>query len=100
MPPNSSVELQATFTPHQERSLNYNMVCTIKKKPTKLTLNVKGDGCAIHETLQIESSNDGAVVTLAPQGSSNSVDFGQVIVNERAVKAVVMVNSGEQSRPL
>ena len=95
VPPNSSVELQATFSPHQERSLNYNVVCTIKKKSTKLTLNIKGDGCAIHETLQIER-NDGGVVTLSPQGASNSVDFGQVIVNERAVTAVVLVNSGEQ----
>ncbi len=70
------------------------MVCVVKKKPTRLTLNVKGDGCSIHDSLQIESS-DGAVVALAPGGALNAVDFGQVIVNERAVRAVVMVNSGE-----
>ncbi len=47
---------------------------------------------AIHESLNIESA-DGNVVTLAPR-QVNVVDFGQVIVNERCVRAVVIVNSG------
>eukprot|EP00798_Chlamydomonas_sp_ICE-L_P006741 gene6741-3411_t len=96
VPPNGSLQLLATFSPQQERSLNYNVVCTIKKKNTSLKLNVKGDGCAIRETLSIESMDSNAVV-LAPKGATNSVDFGQVIVNERAVKAVVMINSGTLS---
>ncbi len=44
VPPNSSVELKATFTPMLEKPVNYNVVCNVKKKPTKLCLNVKGEG--------------------------------------------------------
>jgi hypothetical protein len=42
----------------------------------RLALNVKGEGYAIHETLNIESA-DGNVVTLAPR-QLNVIDFGQV----------------------
>lgn len=62
------------------------------KKPTRLTLNVKGEGYAIHESLLLESP-DGSSVQLA-RNATNTIDFGQVIVNERSVKAVQMINSG------
>jgi len=76
VPPNSSVEVRATFTPRLEKAVNHNVVCNVKKKPTRLTLNVKGEGYAIHETLNIETSG-GDVVALAPR-QINPVDFGQV----------------------
>ena len=76
VPPNSSLELRATFTPRLEKAIIHNVVCNVKKKPTRLALNVKGEGYAIHETLNIETA-DGNVVTLAPR-QTNPIDFGQV----------------------
>lgn len=48
----------------------------VKKKPTKLTLNVKGEGYAVHDSLQIEGA-DGRLVELSPD-APNHLDFGQV----------------------
>lgn len=76
IPPQGSITLQATFSPHEERSYNYNVMCKVAKKPTRLTLNVKGEGYAIHESLVLESL-DGSSTPLAPR-SVNLVDFGQV----------------------
>lgn len=92
VPPNGSLQLEAIFMPQLESAVNYNVVCNVKRKPTKLTLNVKGEGYAIHEALHIEGA-DGSSVTLAPR-QTNAVDFGQVIINERCVKTIMLVNSG------
>lgn len=47
----------------------------VKKKPTKLTLNVKGEGYAVHDSLQVEGA-DGRMVELSPD-APNHLDFGQ-----------------------
>ncbi|KAK9824158.1 hypothetical protein WJX72_008157 [[Myrmecia] bisecta] len=90
--PNSRLALTATFMPTAEGSTNYNVTCHVKRKPGKLTLNVKGEGYAIHDSLEIESA-DGQVIELAAN-APNHIDFGQVLINERAVRAVALVNSG------
>lgn len=59
-----------------EKAINYNVTAAVRKKPTRLTLNVKGEGYALHESLQVENA-DGSVVVLAPQ-QPNNLDFGQV----------------------
>lgn len=92
VPARASLTLQATFTPLEEKGYNYNVVCRVAKKPTRLSLNVKGEGYAIHEVLQLEGS-DGTTLPLAPR-ATNPVDFGQVIVNERAVKTLSLINTG------
>lgn len=76
VPAHGSVTISATFTPRLERDINYNVQCIVKNKPTRLLLNVKGEGTAIHESLQLENA-DGTTVALAPR-QPNSVDFGQV----------------------
>ncbi|KXZ49496.1 hypothetical protein GPECTOR_21g722 [Gonium pectorale] len=93
VPAQGSVTISATFTPRLERDINYNVLCTVKNKPTRLALNIKGEGTAIHESLQLEDA-DGSTVVLAPR-QPNAVDFGQVLVNERCVKALALVNSGQ-----
>jgi hydrocephalus-inducing protein len=97
VPPNSSIPVVVTFVPDLEKSLNYNVVATVRKKPSRLTLNVKGEGYAIHETLEVESSVPGEVrpMQLAAVPSKNAVDLGQVLINERCVRQVSFVNSGE-----
>jgi hydrocephalus-inducing protein len=71
-----SLTLAATFSPAEERTYNYNVVCRVAKKPTKLTLNVKGEGYAIHDALLLEG-RDGSATPLAPR-NINPIDFGQV----------------------
>ena len=51
VPPNSSIQINAVFMPTSEKVINYTIVCNVRKKPTRLTLNVKGEGYAIHESV-------------------------------------------------
>jgi hydrocephalus-inducing protein len=92
---NSSLPIQVSYRPALEKLTNYNVVMTVRKKPTRLALNVKGEGYLIHEVVTVDTSEGGAV-ELDP-AVPNSVDFGQVIINQRVVKNVSIVNSGEIS---
>lgn len=65
-----------TFAPTAAISSNFNVVCLVKKKPSKLTLNVKGEGYAVHDSLQIEGA-DGRLVEVSAD-TPNQLDFGQV----------------------
>eukprot|EP00951_Prasinocladus_malaysianus_P037756 scaffold408084_cov47-Prasinocladus_malaysianus.AAC.1 len=76
-----------------EKLTNYNVIMTVKNKPTRLALNVKGEGYVIHETVTVDSA-EGSTIELDPS-VPNAVDFGQVIINQRVVKAICLVNSGE-----
>ena len=68
--------MAVTFAPMLAAPSNFNVICMVKKKPTKLTLNVKGEGYAVHDSLQIEGA-DGRLVELSPD-APNHLDFGQV----------------------
>jgi len=68
--------LAVTFAPTLAAPSNFNVICMVRKKPTKLTLNVKGEGYAVHDSLQIEGA-DGRLVELSPD-APNHLDFGQV----------------------
>jgi hypothetical protein len=76
-PMQGTVTISATFTPRLERDVNFNVTCNVKNKPTRLSLNVKGEGAAIRQELQLEGGADGSVVALAPK-QPNALDFGQV----------------------
>ncbi|GFH25491.1 uncharacterized protein HaLaN_23467, partial [Haematococcus lacustris] len=80
------------FAPQEERSYNYNVVCKVANKPTRLTLNVKGEGYALHDALVLEGA-EGLSTPLAAN-AVNPLDFGQVIVNERSVRSLALVNTG------
>ena len=45
VPPNSSIPVVVTFVPDVEKTLNYNVVAAVRKKPSRLTLNVKAGWC-------------------------------------------------------
>lgn len=120
--PMSDIPIDITFSPLSEKIYNFNLVrsrsareeqaskmktkpknqsptspqiCNIKKKPTPVTVNVKGEGYEIHESLQSEQQ-DGAVFQLASGTSAeNVIDFGQVQMNDKRVKRVTIINSGK-----
>lgn len=76
VPARGQLTLAVTFAPTTTTTSNYNVVCLVKKKPSKLTLNVKGEGYAVHDSLHMESV-DGHLVELSPD-TPNNLDFGQV----------------------
>jgi hydrocephalus-inducing protein len=92
VPPNGKVLLLATFKPLEETTYNYSLQCAVKNKPTQLSLTVKGEGYALHESLQIEGA-EGQSVELAPR-APNPLEYGQVIIHERLVKSITILNYG------
>lgn len=76
IPPHGKVQLIATFRPHEETTYNYGLQCYIKNKPSVLSLTVKGEGYAIHDSVQLQGA-EGQVVMLLPK-QPNHLDFGQV----------------------
>ena len=119
--PHSALPITATYTPDSERLMNYTVTCNVKQKPTPLTVNVKGEGYAVHaavllaapggqevalsstvrfvlSSLHCASPQCGVRTSLHPPQhgvqSANTVDFGQVIINDKCVRAVSIVNTG------
>lgn len=94
IPPNSRSNIDIEFVPTEEKTYNFNLSCIIKRKPTRLSLNVKGEGYSIHDALTIASDdhNDTRPVLL---GAGNLLDFGGVRVNEELQRTVVIHNMGK-----
>eukprot|EP00898_Chlorokybus_atmophyticus_P005824 jgi/Chlat1/6242/Chrsp44S05765 len=92
VPPNSSLPIEVLFAPAHERAFNFNVTCAVRKKPAKLSLNIKGEGYAIHDSLVVEMA-DGQAVQLG-SASVNQLDFGQVLINEKSSKKLFLVNAG------
>jgi len=101
VPPNGRVPLQVTFCPREEKFHNFNLACSVRKKPSPLGLNVKGEGYAVHCKLQLEDKGAGgggggeAVADLKAAPASNVLDFGMVHLNERAVRKLTLANTGK-----
>eukprot|EP00644_Phytophthora_capsici_P002092 jgi/Phyca11/21187/fgenesh1_pg.PHYCAscaffold_84_\ len=94
IPPNSRTSIEIEFIPTEEKSYSFNLNCIVKRKPTRLSLNVKGEGYSIHDALTLECDDHNESRTLLP-GPGNVLDFGAVRVNEEAQRSVVVHNSGK-----
>lgn len=44
LPPNGRVPIEVTFCPREEKFHNFNLAFNVRKKLTKLSINVKGEG--------------------------------------------------------
>ena len=44
LPPNGRVPIEVTFCPREEKFHNFNLAFNVRKKVTKLSINVKGEG--------------------------------------------------------
>ena len=97
VPPLGDVPITVVFVADAEKPRNFNVVAEVRRKPSPLSLNVKGEGYALHETLELESMVPGeekpARLLAAP--SKNAVDLGQVLVNETRARRVSFVNDGD-----
>ncbi|KAJ3270503.1 hypothetical protein HDV01_007759 [Terramyces sp. JEL0728] len=93
--PKSETSIEILFSPPAEKLYNFNLVCNIKKKPTPVTINVKGEGYQIHDSLQVELA-DGSMFELdSDESAQNNLDFGVVQINEKRIKRVYIINSGK-----
>ncbi|GMF21897.1 unnamed protein product [Phytophthora lilii] len=94
IPPNSRASIEVEFIPTEEKSYSFNLNCIIKRKPSRLSLNVKGEGYSIHDALTLASDDQNESRTLVP-GPGNVLDFGPVRVNEEAQRSIMIHNSGK-----
>jgi hydrocephalus-inducing protein len=98
VPGNAKLPVKVVFNPADEKPENLSVACVIRRKPTKLSINLKGEGAGVHDTLTLfdDSGGDGLDrgVELATAGV-NYVDFGQVHINDTVYKRIVIQNSGK-----
>ena len=92
IPPSGTIPIEVCFSPTAEEPYNCNLSCNIRRKSNQLTCNVKGEGYSIHESLVVKNS-DGSTQLLTPNGV-NVIDFGNVHINSKSVKQIVVTNSG------
>jgi hypothetical protein len=108
VPPNGKVGIQLFFKPQEEVSYNYNVTCIVKRKPNKLSINVKGEGYSVHPQIQLEQTVDvsalsngrGSTVqdkflTLKPLPAVNIADYGSVQVLDSLAKSITVLNAGK-----
>lgn len=54
--PSSTLPLCLSFAPALEKHFNFNVELKVKNKPAPLVLNVKGEGYAIHDSMQLQAA--------------------------------------------
>lgn len=93
---NSEFPIEIKFKPSAEKVFNFNLVCNVRKKSAPVTINIKGEGYMIHDSLSSEMTNDGALFELASGSTAeNIIDFGQVQLNEKRIKRITISNAGK-----
>lgn len=98
------------FKPQEEVLYNFNLQCDVKRKPSKLSINVKGEGYAVHPLLRLEQSDDQlkslnattksdktgpTYLTLLPAPATNIADFGAVQILDSISKTISVTNNGK-----
>lgn len=48
IPPKGRIPIHVTLCADEEKVYNFNIPCSIRRKPAKLNLNLKGEGYHIH----------------------------------------------------
>lgn len=94
VPPQDRIPITVFFTAQKEREYSFNVQCSVKRKSTPITLNVKAEVYAISVSIEHETS-DGTVVRLSEgKGAGRRIDMGTVQVNEKSVCVLYVVNGG------
>ena len=97
--PQSRCAIVLSFRPQEEVVYNFNVLCDVKRKPNKLSLNIKGEGYAVHPLLQLETEEGAQAglgfTILRPSPSVNYVDFGAVQVHDTIKKKISVSNNGK-----
>ncbi|XP_057292027.1 hydrocephalus-inducing protein-like [Hydractinia symbiolongicarpus] len=91
--PRSKIPIYIVYQPTTEAEVNFNLLCRVKKKTTPLTLNVKAEGFCVNVKLSCEDSTGNEVNLL--QKGTNLINFGEVELNEKAVRQLYIENDGQ-----
>ncbi|XP_022080460.1 hydrocephalus-inducing protein homolog isoform X2 [Acanthaster planci] len=93
VPPFGRIPIDVSFTPRKEKVVNFNVEINVKKKTLPIYLNVKAEGYSMNAKVLCEDST-GKNIPLSSRGI-NEINFGEVEVNEKAVRSIFIVNSGK-----
>ena len=93
--PHSEIPIEINFSPSAEKSFNFNLICNIKRKPTPLSINVKGEGYGVHDALEVELADGSTVELQSGSSAENILDFGLLQVNEKRMKRIHVINAGK-----
>lgn len=88
----ASQPLRIALKPGVEQPYNFNVACNVRRKPSRLTLNVKGEGYAIHESIELERPDEKPVPLTHSQPCK--VDLGRLFINETGRRTLRVANSG------
>ncbi|KAJ3305286.1 hypothetical protein HDV03_001884, partial [Kappamyces sp. JEL0829] len=95
VPAKGELPVEILFSPPTEKLFNFNLNCNVRKKPSPITVNVKGEGYKIHESVLVEMPDGTNYELGADSDVPNIIDFGMVQINDRRVKRIVINNSGK-----
>lgn len=73
--------IEISFTATEQKEVNFNVLCHVKKKTSPLTLNVKAEGYAMNAQLICEDSQ-GNKVELTSKGT-NRINLGMVKITDK-----------------
>eukprot|EP00796_Vickermania_ingenoplastis_P005935 gene5935-4245_t len=94
--PKDKLPITVTFTPKDELEYNMPLVCAVKKASTPLTVNVKGEGFTIHETLIMEQPGEEEPIVVQ-RSQPLFLNLGRVQLQDKVIRRFVLTNTGQYS---
>lgn len=91
--PKDKLPITITFTPKDEQEYNMPLVCAVKKASTPLTVNVKGEGFTIHETLVLEQPGEEEPI-VAQRSQPMQINLGRVQLYDTVTRRFTLTNTG------
>ena len=76
--PHAKLPVEIAFKAVQEKEYNFNLKCSVKKKPTPLVLNVKADGYGINTALSYSTPEGEDQHLPIAKTEKRIINFGQV----------------------
>ncbi|CAC9513840.1 conserved hypothetical protein [Leishmania infantum JPCM5] len=92
--PHERLLATVTFSPQDEVEYNVPLRCTVKRSSVPLSINVKGVGVSVHDSLQVEPIEDGAEPTLMVRGQPLFLNLDRVQVNSTVERRFALRNTG------
>ncbi|KAG5472399.1 hypothetical protein LSCM1_03798 [Leishmania martiniquensis] len=95
--PYERLSVTVTFSPQDEVEYNVPLRCLVKRSSVPLSINVKGTGVSVHDSLQMEPFEDGAQPMPVVRGQPLLLNLDRVQVNSTIVRRFALRNTGTYS---
>ncbi|KAG5498680.1 hypothetical protein JKF63_02967 [Porcisia hertigi] len=92
--PHERLPVTLLFSPQDEVEYNLPLRCTVKRSSVPLSINVKGVGVSLHDTLQVEPMEDGEEPTHVVRGQLLLLNLHRVQVKSTVVRRFALRNAG------